>query len=120
MGRRWIEKLEDLADLVYGRWYRVRVVDVRKDRARKQIVVKIEHTDREQEGRMTHMTIALPLRRVGLGAAFSEACGLLDGSSTGISPRDAVGCVVQVRYENIESEGVRVVAVRRVAAEVPK
>jgi hypothetical protein len=97
-------RVASYTDFVVGRDYLVRVAGVRSNLRTNSLHVQLEHLDPKQDGRTQEALLTLPVLPLGRTAAFFRACGLEVRDNQEISPRDAVGRLVLMRFESLEGD----------------
>ena len=99
MPRPWTLTVEAFTALVGTVLYAMRVVDVSKGDG-ETILVTLVHLSRAQAGRIHRVELPLPVHPGNLVAQlFAAAIGARTDVGTVISPREAIGKIVAVRFE---------------------
>ena len=98
MPRKWTLIMEAWPDLLPARRYRARVVRVEPTKGPPAMEVTVEHLGRGQTGRRQAFALALPLRPGTLAEDFLKACGLHLDQASPVTPQDAIGAVIFVRF----------------------
>ena len=98
-------KLEvvDYAQVVAGRDYLIRVIEVKSKR--KTLMVRFCHVSEEQQGREHAQSFPLPVRPSGLTADLFRACGKEVNIGATLKPRELIGKCVNVKFRP-SSDGV--------------
>lgn len=100
MMRRWSLIVKRFPRLCVGRRYPLRVVNVRPSRDPSGLLVCLENLDPAQQGRIHECLLPLPIHPDGPGAAFFRSCGIEAAVGSKITPRDAIGGVLAVRFRH--------------------
>lgn len=98
MPRSWHLTAQDNPQLKRGQQYPLRVAGIRKA-GKNAILVELEHVSTEQAGRTHSLTLSLPVRPAGLTGLFFQSVGSSTEPGATIRPLDAVGKIVNVRFE---------------------
>jgi len=96
--RKWQETIQPWKQLSLSTLYVCLVLEVVQSTKPRGIRVTIQHLDEPQAGRTHTFVIALPLRPEGLGVDFFRACGLDIAVGGHVTPRDANGATIRVRF----------------------
>ena len=78
--------------------YRLRVVDVDRDRGGPGLKLVLEHIDAPNRGRQHHVMLELPVRPDNLTARFFKACGQSTEAGQKLHPKQCVGKAIGVRF----------------------
>ena len=83
--------------LIIGRDYHVRAAEVHANMKSQRLLLRLEHLDRDQEGRVDEVILPLPVRPHGRTASFFRACGMDVSVDAEINPAGALGRVIVLR-----------------------
>jgi hypothetical protein len=97
--RTWTEIIKPYSDLAKGKAYTVRVKNIHKATTAEAMEVTVEFVEPSQQGRRFTVHLSLPIRPQGLTADFFAACGIDITPQAKITPRSALGCLIQVVFE---------------------
>ena len=97
-------KVVEYGAYVPGVDYLARVEDVRANLKTSKLLVRLEHLNAEQDGRVQEVVLSLPIRPDGRSASFFRACGMELQIDQEIAPKDVVGKRVIVRFVREEDD----------------
>ena len=103
MPRHWQLEIQPWDPLDAKRWCRTRVVSVRRNAKPTGISVELENLESDQAGRRHSLIMPMP-RPEGLTAEFFRACGMEVAAGKTLTPKEAIGTVVKVRFAPTDTD----------------
>ncbi len=97
--RTWTEIVKPYPRLIAGKYYKVRVKNIRKIAKPRRLVIDLEFMDAPQQGRRLELFLALPIRPDSLAASFFKACHMTVMPEAKIAPRNTVNALIAVSFE---------------------
>ena len=103
MPRNWELRIEPWPELVAGRAYAARVASIAKSKKPPGIEIVFELVAPDQRGRRIEAVLPVPIHPGSPGAEFLRSCGMDVAVGRKLSPKDAVGIVINVRFAQVSN-----------------
>lgn len=104
MPKRKALKVVEYGAYVPGIEYLTCVVAVRSNLKTGKLLVRLEHLNPDQDGRVQEVLLSLPIHPNGRSASFFRACGMEVNADHEVMPDDVVGKRVIVRFDQEEDD----------------